>query len=87
MRSTKNFKSLPYDRSLLKRARELRRAGMLHEVLVWNRIKQGQLNGVDFDRQKVIGRYNVDFYCPEKRTVIEIDGSSHAARGEYDETR
>ena len=30
-----------------------------------------------FRRQKVIGKYIVDFYCPEKKTVIEIDGEQH----------
>lgn len=60
---------------------------MLHEALMWNRLKRGQLNGLDFDRQKIIGSYIVDFYCAEKHFVLELDGTSHEDRLEYDERR
>ena len=87
MRKTQNYKSLPYNPALLSRAKELRKAGMMHEALFWNQIKSGKLNGLDFDRQKIIGDTIVDFYCAEKHTVIEIDGSSHDGKGEYDRQR
>jgi very-short-patch-repair endonuclease len=77
MRSTKQYKSLPYNPALKQRARELRRAGNLAEVLLWQQIKNKQFLGLDFDRQKIIGHYIVDFYCAEKSVVIEIDGGSH----------
>jgi len=32
---------------------------------------------VRFTRQKVIGKYIVDFYCPQTKLVIELDGSQH----------
>ncbi|MFA9274040.1 MAG: endonuclease domain-containing protein [Candidatus Aquirickettsiella gammari] len=35
---------------------------------------------MDFDRQKIIGNYIVDFYCAEKAVVIEVDGSSHDSK-------
>jgi very-short-patch-repair endonuclease len=54
---------------------------------MWNRLKRGQLNGLDFDRQKIIGNYIVDFFCAEKFVVIELDGPSHDGREEYDACR
>lgn len=43
--------------------------------------------GYDFDRQKPIDNFIVDFFCNELRLVIEIDGSSHNDKQEYDEYR
>jgi len=57
---------------------------MLHEAIMWNQLKQGRLNGLDFDRQKVIGNYIVDFFCAERSVVLEVDGSSHDDRYEHD---
>jgi very-short-patch-repair endonuclease len=87
MRSTDSYMSLPYNPKLKARARELRRAGNLSEVLFWNQIKNKQFLNLDFDRQKIIGNYIVDFYCAEKRVVIEIDGSSHEGKADYDAQR
>jgi len=73
--------------ALKQRAKELRRAGNLSEVLFWNQVKNKQFLGLDFDRQKIIGNYIVDFYCAEKAVVIEIDGSSHNYKADYDAQR
>ncbi|NOT20808.1 MAG: endonuclease domain-containing protein [Sideroxydans sp.] len=86
-RYTKNYQSLPYNPQLKERAKALRRAGNLSEVLLWNQLKRGQLKGLDFDRQKIIGNYIVDFYCAEKQAVLEVDGSSHDDKAEYDAQR
>ena len=86
-RHTKNYLSLPFNPQLKERAKALRRAGNLSEVLLWTQLKKGQFNGLDFDRQKIIGNYIVDFYCAEKQAVIEVDGSSHDAKVEYDAQR
>lgn len=90
MRNTKAYKSLPYNPALRQKAKALRKAGILHEALFWLELKNKKLNGLDFDRQKIIGNYIVDFYCAEKSTVIEVDGRSHdnkqledAQRDEY----
>ena len=78
---------LPYNPALKQRARELRKAGNLSEVLFWNVVKNKQLNGQDFDRQRVIGNYIVDFYCHKYALVVEIDGSSHDDKQAYDQVR
>jgi len=87
MRRTKQYRSLPYNSKLKQRARQLRRVGNLSEVLLWNQLKKGQFNGLDFDRQKIIGHYIVDFYCAEKNVVIEVDGNSHDNKAEHDAER
>ena len=69
------------------RAKAFRKAGNLSEVLLWNQLKKGRLKGLDFDRQKIIGHYIVDFYCAEKNAVIEVDGSSHDDKADYDALR
>lgn len=46
------------------------------EKRLWRCLRAKQL-GVKFRRQHSIGRYVVDFYCPEKKLVIEVDGDSH----------
>ena len=58
------------------------------EQKLWARIRNKQL-GTRFRRQYGIGRYVVDFYCPELALVIELDGNSHYEEGaqEYDEVR
>jgi len=87
MRHTKKYRSLPYNAQLKARAKALRRAGNLSEVLLWNQLKNKQFFGLDFDRQKIIGSYIVDFYCAEKQTVLEVDGRSHDDKAEYDTQR
>ena len=59
----------------------------LCEVLLWNELKQKQMLGFDFDRQRPIGNYIVDFYCKELSLAIEIDGKSHFNKYDYDEKR
>jgi type I site-specific restriction-modification system R (restriction) subunit/very-short-patch-repair endonuclease len=86
-RTSKNYFSLPYNPKLKDRARELRKAENLPEVLFWNEVKNKQFKGYDFDRQKIIGNYIVDFYCSNCQVVIEIDGSSHDDKVEYDAER
>jgi very-short-patch-repair endonuclease len=68
-------------------AQKLRQGNVLSEALLWNCLKGRQINNLRFNRQKIIGKYIVDFYCAELRTVIEIDGSTHDFKFEYDQTR
>lgn len=83
-KSTKPYLITP---ALKDRAKELRKAGMLHEVLLWQELKSKKLCGLDFDRQKIIGNYIVDFFCAEKSVVIEVDGSSHDEKQQEDANR
>ena len=78
---------LPYNSDLKERARELRKAGNLPEVVFWKVVKNKQIFGLDFDRQKIIGNFIVDFYCTKLALIIEIDGSSHDEKYEYDMER
>jgi len=47
------------------------------EAVLWQNLKGRQLLGKKFRRQIGIGRYIVDFYCPEAGLVIELDGDRH----------
>ena len=78
---------LPQNKNLLNRAKILRKAGSLPEALLWREIRGRQINGLDFDRQKVIGNYITDFYCADLGVVIEIDDKSHDIKDVYDERR
>ncbi|MGC8979812.1 DUF559 domain-containing protein, partial [Caldisericum sp.] len=80
------YSKLPYNPKLKERAKELRKAGNLSEVLLWNELKNKKL-GFDFTRQQIIGNYIVDFHCPKLNLVIEIDGESHNYKGDYDVER
>ena len=75
-----------YNKNLIKLARANRRAGNLAEALLWHELKKNKM-GVSFVRQQTIGNYIADFYCREKKLVIEIDGSSHDDKYEYDNVR
>ncbi len=68
------------------RRKRLRNESTVHEQKVWNRLKDSQL-GYKFRRQHGIGPYIVDFYCPEKKLIIEIDGLQHLYQKEYDQNR
>lgn len=79
--------SLPYNPKLKERAKALRYAENLPEVLFWIQVTKNQFHGLDFDRQRVIGNYIVDFYVRQLSLVIEIDGASHDFDEDYDERR
>ena len=65
----------------------LRKQSTLAEILLWNELKGKKLLGCDFHRQKPVGNYIVDFFCPRLMLAIEIDGASHTDRIEQDEKR
>jgi|SRR3989338_6303889 len=78
---------VPKNKLLTERAKELRKAGNLSEVLFWQVFKDKNKLGFDIDRQVVVGNYIVDFFIPELGLVFEIDGSSHDDKIEYDSER
>jgi very-short-patch-repair endonuclease len=70
-------------------ARKMRKSMTEAELKLWNEIRAHRLMGLGFRRQLPISGYIVDFACPEKKLVIEIDGSHHgeALQAEADRTR
>ena len=70
-------------------ARRLRKNSTRSEELLWHALRRKQLSGLRFRRQQVFGSSVVDFYCHEKRLVIEIDGAIHLGRDmiEHDKSR
>jgi very-short-patch-repair endonuclease len=47
------------------------------EVILWSKLQRRQVDGLKFRRQYSVGRYVVDFYSPELKLAIEVDGDSH----------
>lgn len=47
------------------------------ERLLWSRLRRKQLNNFQFYRQRIMGDYIVDFYCPRSKLIIEVDGGQH----------
>jgi very-short-patch-repair endonuclease len=70
-------KVIPYNPMLKESARKLRNAMTYSEVKLWNELKNGQMRGYDFDRQRPIGNYIVDFYCKDLQLALEVDGITH----------
>ncbi len=78
---------LPYNSTIKERAKAFRRTRNLPEVLFWQQVHKRKFHQIDFDRQRIIGNYIVDFYVKRLGLVIEIDGLSHNDTKEYDELR
>ncbi len=87
--SQENFDNLYYGASqeIKSRAKLLRKDITLPEKLLWNKLRDRQLAGLKFRRQHPIDLFIADFYCHEKRLVVEVDGEIHEYQKEYDEGR
>jgi very-short-patch-repair endonuclease len=70
-------KIIPYNQKLKPLAKALRQNMTFAEVVLWNELKQKKMLGYDFDRQRPIDNFIVDFYCKDLMLAIEIDGISH----------
>jgi very-short-patch-repair endonuclease len=57
------------------------------EVVVWEMLRAGRLNGWKFARQVPIGPYIADFAARREKLIIEIDGRSHDQTIAHDERR
>ena len=68
---------LSYNKALKPFSQKLRKNMTDAERRLWSRIRGKQLKGYQFYRQKPIGEYIVDFYCPKVKLVIELDGGQH----------
>ncbi len=80
---------LSYNSNLKQLSQQLRENMTDAERHLWTKIRMRQLKGYHFYRQKPIGDYIVDFFCPRAKLVIEIDGSHHLVGEtiEYDRIR
>jgi very-short-patch-repair endonuclease len=70
---------LDYNKKLKQFSRELRKNMTAAENALWSRIRGRQIKNCQFYRQKIIGNYIVDFYCPKAKLVIELDGGQHCS--------
>src|SRR5713101_8356168 len=70
-------------------AKNGRREPTAAEAAAWALLRNRRCQGLKFRRQHVIRGFIVDFYCPELRLVMEVDGAVHRdrAQAEYDEAR
>jgi very-short-patch-repair endonuclease len=68
---------LSYDKQLKTLSQHLRKNMTDAENMLWLKLRRKQLKGNPFYRQKIIGKYIVDFYCPKAKHVIELDGGQH----------
>ncbi|WOH81257.1 endonuclease domain-containing protein [Bradyrhizobium sp. BEA-2-5] len=58
-------------------AKKLRADTTPHERILWRGLRELPTDGTHFRRQAAIGPYVVDFFCPAKRMIIELDGGHH----------
>jgi very-short-patch-repair endonuclease len=77
----------PYNHRNLKYASENRLKMTKGEAILWKTLQNRRFSGYKFSRQIAILNYIVDFYCPELKLAIEVDGESHGSKGEYDSQR
>jgi len=67
----------PYNKKLKLFSRALRSNMTDAELHLWQRLRNKQLCGIQFYRQKPLLSFIVDFYCPKATLVIELDGAQH----------
>ena len=80
-------KSFTYNKPELKEfRRQLRNDGTSAEAVMWTYLKRKQL-GKKFRRQDSVENYILDFYCPEERLAIELDGAHHFTSSGYEYDR
>lgn len=68
------------------KAKELRKSMTHAEEILWEHLRNKKLNGMKFRRQHPIDMFIADFYCHEKKIIIELDGGIHdiPEQKEYD---
>ena len=66
-----------YNTKLKKYSQELRKNSTDAKKMLWLKLRKKQLKGLQIYRQRIIGDYIVDFYCPKANLIIELDGGQH----------
>ena len=64
--------------ALYEYAKQMRKNPTKAEEILWQRLRNKQLAGLKFRRQHPVDRFIADFYCHDRKLVIELDGSVHA---------
>src|SRR5436190_1848397 len=77
----------PSDNGVQQFARTLRKGMTETEKTLWQELRRGKIPGTRFRRQVPIGPYIADFACLKNRLIIELDGSQHVERVNYDDQR
>jgi very-short-patch-repair endonuclease len=72
---------------MLRHVRTLRDDQTSSERLLWSRLRRRQVGGFKFRRQHQIGLYICDFASLDGKLIVELDGSQHLKRTEYDDRR
>ena len=67
--------------------RNLRNKPTYTEKILWLSLRKKQIHNVRFLRQYSVNRFIIDFYSPKIKLAIEVDGSSHIGKEEYDLAR
>ncbi|HEY6632008.1 MAG TPA: DUF559 domain-containing protein [Rhizobiaceae bacterium] len=67
----------PVNEKNRKNAKAMRRVMTDAELKLWNEIRAHRLMGLGFRRQVPIAGYIIDFACPAKKLIVELDGSQH----------
>ena len=75
--------------ALKSKRKQLRNSLTPTEASLWKSLQRSQVSGKKFRRQHSVGNYILDFYCPECRLAVELDGQGHfnAMASEYDYLR
>lgn len=77
------------EQKLRERRKGFRRSQTEAEKLLWNKLRGRQIHGLTFYRQFSVGGYILDFFCPQSKLAVELDGGQHAEdeNKEYDAVR
>jgi len=62
---------------IFERAQQLRKQTTEAEEKLWEQLRNRRFEGLKFRRQHPLNRFVADFYCHEKRLVVEVDGGIH----------
>ena len=68
-------------------AGQMREAATSAERILWEHLRERRLNGLRFRRQHAVGQFVLDFYCPQAKLGIELDGGVHEKQRDYDQAR
>ena len=77
--------SILHNRKYLKQTRRALRSSLTPaEATLWRHLQNKKLSGRKFRRQHSVGNYILDFYCPQEKLAIELDGAYHFTSAGYE---